>query len=88
MKKIDNFDVLSKMCDKDLNIKLFSLDDNLVSSSTGKNGWGKITIAVDNVTIEELNRDMTIGKNTIAGKLLIFSIEDFEKTKKEMEAEQ
>ncbi len=55
MKKVNSFDILKAMSDNDeKTFKLFPGDTNFIEAKTGKNGWGKVVIAVDNKTIEDL----------------------------------
>ena len=83
MTKIDNFLVLSKMCDRnDKSIKLYSGETNFIGSTTGKDGWGKVIVAVDNETILD---DIANNRATIS--LLIYDSDVFKKIKKEMENE-
>lgn len=81
MKKIDNFLVLSRMCDKnDTSIKGYSGSTNFISADTGRDGWGEVRMAVDNATImnEILNNKATIF-------LLIYDSNIFKQIKTEME---
>ena len=42
------------MCDRnDMSIKAYSGDTNIIDANFGKDGWGSITMAVDNKTISE-----------------------------------
>ena len=83
MNKIDNFLVLSKMCDRnDDSIKAYSGDTNIIDANFGKDGWGSITIAVDNKTISE-----TALNNKVSVMLLIYDSDIFKQIKKEMEGE-
>lgn len=82
MGKINHFDVLKRMGELDnKNFKLFSGETNLIEMQTGKDGWGRITMAVDNATITD-----SINSNKFIG-LFIYNIDDFYKIKNEMESE-
>jgi len=81
--KIDNFSVLSKMCDRnDTSIKLYSGNTNFIDANMGKDNWGNVNMAVDNGTIMDI-----ASNNRLSICLLIYDSDVFEKVKKEMEDE-
>lgn len=43
------------------NIKAFILPNNFVEANTGKDGWGRLTVAVDNATVADFFSDSVIG---------------------------
>jgi hypothetical protein len=56
--EVNAFDVLKRMSlDNERTLKLFPGDTNFIESKSGKDGWGKVVMAVDNGTIGELFLD-------------------------------
>lgn len=49
-------------------IKAFPLGSNLTTSKTSKNGWGEVSIAVDNESVLRLATDKVIGVLYIVGR--------------------
>ena len=76
---MDNFSVISKMCD--LNDKSILAYDsgNFISARTGKDGWGEVRMAVDNDTI------MRLESENLNLYLLIYDIKKFIEIRKQME---
>jgi hypothetical protein len=76
------FEVLKEMGDRGMSeLKSFPLD-NVKQINTGKDGWGQVTIAIDNETASKL----------MTGYPLIFSLviadgETFRQVKEELEDE-
>jgi hypothetical protein len=64
-------------------LRLFPGDTNFLESKTGKNGWGKVSMAVDNKTIQELVFD---GKSTVCA-LLFYNTDKYRETEKKILAE-
>lgn len=50
------------------NIKAFILPNNFIGANTGKDGWGRITIAVDNATVADFFSDSVIGVLYVVGR--------------------
>ena len=74
---MNNFDVLKRMSMENKDIKGFAVSDNLVSAEIGKDGWGKITIAVDNATVQRIITASNIGCADVGGVLLIYGAKEF-----------
>jgi hypothetical protein len=55
-------------------IKAYPITSNIISTETGKNGWGNVQIAVDNATISEM---IINGKYT--GILYLVSNDEWKK---------
>jgi hypothetical protein len=49
-------------------IKAFPLGSNLKGANSSKNGWGQVTIAVDNETVHRLITDDVVGILYVIGK--------------------
>ena len=77
--KVNNFDVLKTMAERELKIKSFPLS-NVTNARIGKE-HGSITIMVDNQTVS----DFMIG-NPMVFALIIADASEFEKTKAELSA--
>ena len=58
-------------------IRACPIPGNLKSTHTGKDGWGEVTIAIDNATVSRLNND------DLFGILCLVSREEWEKEKAE-----
>lgn len=52
---MNDFEVMKHMADNGMDIRVAPLASNLKRYQTGKDGYGEVTIAVDNVTIQLLN---------------------------------
>jgi len=48
--------------------RAFPLSSNLKAAQTGKQGWGDVTIAVNNGTVQDLATDKVIGILFIVSK--------------------
>ena len=58
MSDINAFDVLKRMClDDERTFKMFPGDTNFIEARQGNEGWGKVVMAVDNGTLQELSLD-------------------------------
>ena len=77
--KVDPFDVLKEMTNKNMDIKAFPLSSNLTQVQTGKDGWGRVTIAVDNQTCAQI----VVGGSLVM-TLLIADGKQFEEVKKRL----
>lgn len=64
---------LDNIAKRNGNIKAFTLDSNFKRGQIGKQGWGEITIAVDNQTIKDY------ANSELIGVLYITSKEEWEK---------
>ena len=51
---------LDKIAKRNGDIKCAVLSDNFISAQTGKNGFGQLTIAVDNKTISRIIQEKDI----------------------------
>lgn len=78
-KKINSFDVLKIMSERNLKIKLFPIFDNLKNANAGKDGWGSITVAVDTETATKL----MIGEKMIA-VIIVADFDEFTAIKTEI----
>jgi ethanolamine transporter EutH len=76
---ISGFDVFKEMVKRDKNIKVYGFSTNLKSAKTGSGGWGSVTIAVDNPTVQQV----MIGKSVV-GLLYIIDVADFTEIKDEL----
>jgi hypothetical protein len=81
MKKVNNFDVLKEMGNRNLDIRAFPVYDNLITAGQGK-GRGTILLSVDPKTAGELME----GKSLVA-TLIIADGKQFSDLKEEMENE-
>lgn len=77
---MDNFDVLSKMSAANKEIMLAPLS-NITAAQSGKDGYGRVTIAVPNDAIQILS----LSDGYYVGGLLLANAEQFNETKKDME---
>lgn len=64
---MDDFKVMSEMSKSRKDIRMFPLKDNFKGAKTGKNGFGELTIAVNNSTIFEIFS----GKKFVGGLYLM-----------------
>lgn len=71
---------MSQKNNKDLKVSPLS---NIISSRTGKDGWGNVTIAIPN----EIVVGLLTKPDSYIGGLLICNKEEFEKEKKVAESE-
>ncbi len=76
---INNFDVIKRMCEQDLDIKSFT-GGNVTHIRTGKDGWGRLEIAIDNATASSLMSEQRLNV-----MLLAFDVNEFKALKAEME---
>lgn len=60
MSKISDFEKMAIIADKNGDIRFFPLS-NMKRSKSGNDGWGEITIAIDNVTLSKLYRGELVG---------------------------
>jgi len=63
---------LNNISKRNGNIKAFTLSSNLKSAKTCGNGWGEISIAVDNSSVQD------ILQNEVLGVLYIVNKKDWE----------
>ena len=49
-------------------IRAFPLGSNIKAAQIGKQGWGEVTVAVNNPTVQDLFADKVIGILFIVGK--------------------
>ena len=77
--EVDPFDVLKEMTNKNMDIKAFPLSSNLIHVQTGKDGWSRVTIAVDNNTCAQI----VVGGSLVM-TLLIADGKQFEEVKKRL----
>jgi hypothetical protein len=81
MEKINVFDVIKQMSlDNEKTLRMFPGDTNFIESKIGKNGWGKVTMVVDNETIQELVFD---GKTTVCA-LLFYNTDKYRETEQKI----
>ena len=59
---------LNNISKRDGDIRAFPLASNLKAAQTGKQGWGEVTIAVNNGTVQDLAIDNVIGILFIVGR--------------------
>jgi len=83
--QITMFDVFNKMGEEDKDITGFNLADNLIEVERGKDDFGKITIAIDNETVDRVHKELITGGADIGGMLFMFGLKDFKKAKEELE---
>ena len=79
---VDNFQVLSRMCERDQTgefQRAYIAPDNFIEAKTGKQGWGFVKMAVDNKTIIEL-----FTEKKTAMVLMIYDVDEFKRVKAEM----
>ena len=79
MGKVSSFDVLKTMSQRNLDIRGFKLD-NMKSARTGKNGFGSITLAINNDTVI----DLLTGKS-LTGMLLVADYDQYKEVEKELQ---
>jgi hypothetical protein len=78
---MNNFDVLKKMSEENYeSFKMFSGDTNLVNASIGTNGWGSITMAVDNATVMQM-----MNKEHIFIGMFVYNLDEFDRIKEKYE---
>lgn len=75
------FDVLNEMVARNLDIRLAN-SDNLTNVRTGKNGFGRVEMAIDNDTAQ-----IILNKSTSGKKLMIFFLYVDEKQYSEIKSE-
>lgn len=77
--KVNNFDVLKLMGERNMNLKGFG-PNNIKSINTGKKGWATLSILVDNQTALDLMLD-----NQPVFMLLIADKDQFKQVRAELE---
>lgn len=65
---MNDFVKLGNIAKRNGDIKAFNASTNFISSKSGKNGWGEITIAIDNASVQNLFMDNAIGILYIVSK--------------------
>lgn len=58
---MNDFEKLNEIAKGNGGIKMFPLPGNLISANTGKENWGRVTVAVDNASIGDVLKDDVIG---------------------------
>lgn len=81
MSKVNNFDVLKSLGKKGCKSFKGFFGDNITQVSAGKNGWGRVTVAIDNETAHKI---MT-GNPEIVFMLVVADQADFNEAKAELE---
>lgn len=71
------FDVLKTMSEKSKDIRSFPLG-NITHAQTGKDGFGRVTIAADNATI------LSLLSNTLVGMFIVADKAEFRATEAEL----
>ena len=85
--KVNGFDVLKIMAERNQDIKSFDAG-NITQVSCGKNGWGRLTIAIDNATAQRILNDTLSGKaETVKIILLAYDVTEYQKLSTELSAE-
>ena len=80
MSEINAFDVLKRMSlDDEKTFKMFPGDTNFIEAKSGKDGWGKVVMAVDNGTIGELLLD---GQNVCV--LMFYNMDKYRETEQKI----
>jgi hypothetical protein len=59
---------LNNIVKRNGDIKCFTLGNNFVQMRTGKDGWGLLTLAIDNESVLRMERDELIGVLYIVSK--------------------
>lgn len=83
MKKVNNFDVLNEMCDRNMDIALANELTNFQRQQK-KNG-GLVTVGVASPHFDYLINQAATGSKTHQAVLLIYNIEQFKAITKELE---
>lgn len=78
---VNNFDVLKTLGEKGCKSFKGFFGDNITQVSAGKNGWGRVTVAIDNETASKI---MT-GNPEIVFMLVVADQADFDEAKAELE---
>lgn len=65
---MSDFSKLDNIANRNGNIKAFPLGTNFKRAQIGKNGWGEMTIAVDNRTILNYTNGEVVGALYITSK--------------------
>ncbi len=81
MRKINSFDVLKALGEKGCKSFKGFFGDNITQVSTGKDGWGRVTVAIDNETASKI----MVGKPDIVFMLVVADRADFDNTKAALE---
>jgi hypothetical protein len=71
---MSDFLKLKNIADRNGDINSYNLSTNLKSAKTGKDGWGEVSIAVDNYRIMDI-----ATTNKYIGVLYLISKEEWEK---------
>jgi hypothetical protein len=80
MSEINAFDVLKRMSlDNERTLKMFPGDTNFLEAKQGNKGWGKVIMAVDNGTLQELSFD----DQTVC-VLLFYNMDKYRETKQKI----
>src|SRR3972149_4900486 len=83
MAKVDSFIVLGKMSEDDRDIRLALLPESLINVRKVKAG-GHVTVGVDGDTADIIMR-MALNENKYGAFLLVFSREQFDEIREELE---
>lgn len=85
--KANSFDILKTMSARNVpSFKLFPLA-NVTDLRIGKDGWGRVTFALDNATIQSLLND-TMNKDAVQNiVVLTWSIAEYNRIRDELEQE-
>lgn len=85
--KANSFDILKTMSARNVpSFKLFP-SSNITDLRMGKDGWGKVTFALDNATVQKLLNDTMGTKETVKACVLVWDVEDYERIRTELEQE-
>ena len=81
MSKIGNFDVLKALGEQGCKSFKGFFSDNITQVSTGKDGWGRVTVAIDNETASKV----MVGNPDIVFMLVVADRADFDNAKAALE---
>lgn len=83
-KKVDNFDILKAMCDRNKDI---ALSDYLLNfQRQQKRGGGIVTVGLASPHFDHLINQAATGLHTHKAVLLVYDIAQFEEIKNELES--
>lgn len=85
MTKANAFDVLKEMGKRNINSFHSYPLDNIQNINAGKKGWGSVQIAISTGDAQLLLNDVMQNGITTNICLMVWSVEEFDKIKKEME---
>lgn len=88
MGKVNAFDVLKEMGQRNMDIRGFNLYENLAHIQMvgkGKGEHGKITLTIDPKTAQQILNDAMRSDSSLIGMLVIADKKQFEQLKKELE---